>query len=64
MSDKSAFRLRAEVTSPGGTTAAALHTLEDGGFRSLLERAVQSAAQRSRELGEIALKRSGEGSQK
>ena len=58
VSDKSAFRLRAEVTSPGGTTAAAMHTLEDGGFRALLERAVQSAAQRSRELGDIALERS------
>lgn len=58
VSDKSAFRLRAEVTSPGGTTAAAMHTLEEGGFRALLERAVQSAAQRSRELGDIALERS------
>lgn len=50
-SDKSAFRLRAEVTSPGGTTAAAMHTLEDGGFRALLEDAVRAAASRSRELG-------------
>ena len=58
VSDKSAFRLRAEVTSPGGTTAAAMHMLEDGGFRALMERAVQSAAQRSRELGEIAIARS------
>ena len=57
VSDKSAFRLRAEVTSPGGTTAAAMHMLEDGGFRALMERAVQSAAQRSRELGEIAIAR-------
>ncbi len=58
VSDKSAFRLRAEVTSPGGTTAAAMHMLEDGGFRALLERAVRSAAQRSHELGEAALDRS------
>jgi pyrroline-5-carboxylate reductase len=58
VSDKSAFRLRAEVTSPGGTTAAAMHMLEDGGFRALLERAVRSAAQRSAELGAIALDRS------
>jgi len=55
VSEKSAFRLRAEVTSPGGTTAAAMHELEDGGFRALLERAVQAAAQRSRELGDSAL---------
>jgi pyrroline-5-carboxylate reductase len=53
-SDKSAFRLRGEVTSPGGTTAAAMHVLEDGGFRALLENAVRSAANRSRELGEKA----------
>jgi pyrroline-5-carboxylate reductase len=53
-SDKSAFRLRAEVTSPGGTTAAAMHVLEEGGFRALLEDAVQAAARRSRELGEAA----------
>ena len=53
-SDKSAFRLRGEVTSPGGTTAAAMHVLEEGGFRALVEDAVQSAAQRSRDLGERA----------
>lgn len=51
-SDKSAFRLRGEVTSPGGTTAAAMHVLEEGGFRALVEDAVQAAAQRSRDLGE------------
>lgn len=50
-SDKSAFRLRGEVTSPGGTTAAAMHILEDGGFRALVEDAVQAAAKRSRDLG-------------
>ena len=53
-SDKSAFRLRAEVTSPGGTTAAAIHVLENGGFRALLEDAVRAAAHRSRELGDSA----------
>lgn len=57
VSEKSAFRLRAEVTSPGGTTAAAMHELEDGGFRALMERAVQAAAARSRELGEIAMEK-------
>ncbi len=50
-SDKSAFRLRGEVTSPGGTTAAAMHVLEEGGFRALLEDAIQAAAKRSRDLG-------------
>jgi len=53
-SEKSAFRLRGEVTSPGGTTAAAMHVLEDGGFRALVEDAVRAAARRSRELGEAA----------
>jgi hypothetical protein len=31
-----------------------MHMLEDGGFRALMERAVRAAAQRSRELGDIA----------
>ena len=53
-SDKSAFRLRGEVTSPGGTTAAAVHVLEEGGFRALVEDAVRTAARRSRELGAAA----------
>lgn len=53
-SEKSAFRLRGEVTSPGGTTAAAMHKLEEGGFRALMEDAVRAAARRSRDLGEIA----------
>ncbi len=60
-SEKSAFRLRAEVTSPGGTTAAAMHTLENGGFRALVEDAVRAAASRSRELGAEAAARPKEG---
>ena len=43
--------LREMVTSPGGTTAAALFALEKGGFRALLQQAVQAAAERSKELG-------------
>ncbi len=50
-SEKSAFRLRGEVTSPGGTTAAAMHVLEEGGYRALVQDAIQAAARRSRELG-------------
>lgn len=53
-SQQSAFRLRGQVTSPGGTTAAAMHVLEEGGFRALMEDAIQAAARRSRELGEMA----------
>lgn len=43
--------LRELVTSPGGTTAAALFTLEQGSFRGLLQQAVKTAAERSKELG-------------
>ena len=44
--------LRVNVTSPGGTTAAALSVLmADGGMKELLSRAVAAARQRSEELG-------------
>ena len=43
--------LRAAVTSPGGTTAAAVRVLEAHGFRSGVLEAVAAAANRSRELG-------------
>lgn len=48
---KSPARLRYEVTSPGGTTAAAIHVLEEKGFRAIVEDAVRAAAERARELG-------------
>lgn len=38
------------VTSPGGTTIAAVKTLEDKGFRSAVINAVQVAAQKNREM--------------
>jgi pyrroline-5-carboxylate reductase len=44
-------RLRAMVTSPGGTTAAGLRVLEENGLRSALIEAVMAATERSRELG-------------
>ena len=44
-------RLRNQVTSPGGTTAAALYFLEKAGFRTAISRAVWAAYERSRELG-------------
>jgi pyrroline-5-carboxylate reductase len=43
--------LRYEVTSPGGTTAAAVHVLEERGFRAIVEDAVRAAAIRATELG-------------
>lgn len=52
-SPEPASQLRINVTSPGGTTAAALGVLMDetNGFPALLERAVKAAADRGRELG-------------
>ncbi len=46
-------QLRVDVTSPGGTTAAALEVLMDAqnGLGPLMRRAVGAAADRSRELG-------------
>jgi pyrroline-5-carboxylate reductase len=47
-------QLRVNVTSPGGTTAAALTVLMDEarGFPALLKQAVHAAAERGRELGQ------------
>jgi pyrroline-5-carboxylate reductase len=45
-----AEELRIRVTSPGGTTQAAMNVLEDGRFRELMMRAAQAACDRSREL--------------
>jgi pyrroline-5-carboxylate reductase len=50
-SSDSAEQLRRNVTSPNGTTAAALGVLmAEDGLQALLERAVGAATQRSREL--------------
>ena len=51
-SDEDPSQLRVNVTSPQGTTAAALEILmdENSGFPPLLRRAVAAAADRSREL--------------
>lgn len=50
--DEDPGQLRVNVTSPGGTTAAALEVLMDdeAGFPELLRRAVKAAADRGREL--------------
>ena len=43
--------LRNQVTSPGGTTAAALHQLESGGLRTTITRGVLASYERSIALG-------------
>ena len=48
--DATAAQLRATVTSPGGTTAAALRELERGGLRAAVDAAVQAAKTRSEQL--------------
>ncbi len=44
-------KLRADVTSPGGTTAAGIRCLEAAAVRSAFTEAVLAAADRSRDLG-------------
>jgi pyrroline-5-carboxylate reductase len=45
-----AAKLREQVTSPGGTTAAALQAMTEGGFAALMARALAAAERRGREL--------------
>lgn len=48
--DVSAETLRKNVTSPGGTTQAALETLMDGRFQIILDEALNAAHKRSQDL--------------
>lgn len=52
-SGKHPGQLKDEVCSPGGTTIAAIHKLEETGFRSSLITAVETATNRAKELGAI-----------
>ena len=47
---KHPMELRDEVTSPGGTTIAALNALDECGFRNAWIQAVKSAVQRAEEM--------------
>ncbi|KAB8166908.1 pyrroline-5-carboxylate reductase [Lysobacter maris] len=49
-SGETAEVLRKRVTSPGGTTQAAIETFEAGGFRALVDAAITAATRRGREL--------------
>jgi pyrroline-5-carboxylate reductase len=49
-------QLKDRVASPGGTAIAGIHTLEQGGLRTTLINAVESATKRSKELGDMMVK--------
>jgi pyrroline-5-carboxylate reductase len=49
-SGEPAAELRRRVTSPGGTTEAAIGSFQHDGFERLVERAIEAATQRGREL--------------
>jgi pyrroline-5-carboxylate reductase len=51
-SDVDAAELRRRVTSPAGTTEAAIKAFQAGGFETLVEKALGAAAHRSAELAE------------
>ncbi|CAD5106016.1 pyrroline-5-carboxylate reductase [Zestomonas carbonaria] len=51
-SDVDAAELRRRVTSPAGTTEAAIKTFQAGGFEALVQQALDAAAKRSAELAE------------
>jgi pyrroline-5-carboxylate reductase len=51
-SDVDAAELRRRVTSPAGTTEAAIKSFQAGGFEALVETALTAAAHRSAEMAE------------
>jgi pyrroline-5-carboxylate reductase len=52
-SDESPTELRRRVTSPGGTTQAAVELLDKNGCEDILIRAVHAARERSIELAKL-----------
>jgi pyrroline-5-carboxylate reductase len=53
-SSDSPGQLRINVTSPKGTTEAALKSFEASGFEGIVSKAVKAAADRGEELGKAA----------
>ena len=55
-SDDEPGQLRKNVTSPNGTTFAALQTFEKEGFQEIVDKAVKAATDRAAELGNTLAK--------
>ncbi|PPD58346.1 pyrroline-5-carboxylate reductase [Dehalogenimonas etheniformans] len=51
LSGRDLMELRRMVTSPGGTTAEAIKVFESGDFKGLVNKAVEAALRRAKELG-------------
>ncbi|TQV74061.1 pyrroline-5-carboxylate reductase [Aliikangiella marina] len=51
--NKSLEQLRKEVTSPGGTTAAAIASFKSNEFEDIVRKAVDASIQRGKELGQL-----------
>ena len=51
-SGKSAEQLRHAVTSKGGTTEAAMETLNQGNVKSIISNAISNAAEKSKQLAQ------------
>lgn len=49
--EKSLEKLRREVTSPGGTTAAAINSFQNDNFENIIKKAIQASIERGWELG-------------
>jgi pyrroline-5-carboxylate reductase len=53
-SEETPGQLRKNVTSPKGTTEAALNSFKDSGLEDIVGKAVKAAADRGEELGKAA----------
>jgi pyrroline-5-carboxylate reductase len=53
-SSESPSQLRINVTSPKGTTEAALNSFKGSGFQEIIDKAIKAAVHRGEELGKAA----------